>query len=380
MTSTSSAAAATAEPYATRCDRVQKRMRSEGLDLLYIGHSTDLEHLTGVVKPGRSYGPARYFAHWTMGAVLGPEGAPIILIPRHLAEHGCTPGYGELRVIMEDDSPAELMLRAISDTAGEWPERIGVNYDAEAELVVTLSTAVPGARVEMATDLLAADRAIKSEDELAALQRAIEVTERVYREAVDRISSAITTKELSIFMTTRIRELAEDQSFTPSVAAVGEGIDRPGGFPTRGSVLIDFGVAVDGYCTDIGRTLHIGPPTQRYLDAYKVALEAQTVAAAALKPGTPASEVDKIARTIVEDAGYGEWFRHRTGHGLGRDVNEPPYLESVDDTPLQTGMVFTVEPGIMKRDEFLVFIEDIYVVTDSGGKRLTTFSTALEVL
>jgi Xaa-Pro aminopeptidase len=365
--------------FADRVGRVQKELEPAGFDLLYVGHSTDLEYLTGVDRPARSFGPARYFAHWAMGALITATDGPLVLVPRMLAEFAVTVRHGELRIINEDDSPEDMMAAAVRELAGDGPARIGVNVDAEPELLIRLAAAFPSARVELATSLLGRVRALKDDDEVAALRRVCETTERVYEEALEQLPDAAGTAALSRWMSHRIREVAADESFRPGILFIGSdgNSDAVAG---QGCLRFDFGVAADGYCTDFGRTVHLGEPSQRFLEAFEIVAAAQREAAAQLRPGTPASAVDAVAREAITDAGYGEYFRHRVGHGIGMDVNEPPYLEVVDDTPLETGMTFTVEPGIWIPGELIVFQEDIYRVTDDGGERLNRSSQDLRVL
>jgi Xaa-Pro aminopeptidase len=132
------------------------------------------------------------------------------------------------------------------------------------------------------------------------------------------------------------------------------------------SVVIDFGGKRDGYCSDVTRTFTVGPASSRLIEVHAVVREANRVARAAVRPGVPADAVDRAARTVISDAGYGEFFIHRTGHGIGLDGHEHPYLVAGNAELLEPGMAFSIEPGIYLPGEFGVRIEDICVATADG--------------
>jgi Xaa-Pro aminopeptidase len=139
------------------------------------------------------------------------------------------------------------------------------------------------------------------------------------------------------------------------------------------SILFDFGAILDGYCYDFGRTVFFGEPDAEYLGAFDLVMKAQEVGIAALRAGrATAAEVDRAARDVLENAGYGEAFRHRLGHAIGLDVHEPPFLTASDPTPVQEGMLFTVEPSITRFDTFSARVEDVVVARSDGGEPLTT--------
>ena len=149
--------------------------------------------------------------------------------------------------------------------------------------------------------------------------------------------------------------------------------------PANTSVMFDFGGVVDGYCSDFGRTVYCGEPPQDYLDAYDVMLAAYEAGKAAATPGTRAQEVNAACRGPIEDAGLGEHFRHRMGHGIGMDVHERPFLSTEDETPLEPGMTFTDEPSIIVPGRYSLRIENIIVVEEGGGRSLNSYPAALVV-
>jgi Xaa-Pro aminopeptidase len=141
--------------------------------------------------------------------------------------------------------------------------------------------------------------------------------------------------------------------------------------------MFDFGGVVDGYCSDFGRTIYCGEPPDDYREVYEIMLAAQEAGRVAAAAGTPASDVNAACRHPIEEAGLGEHFRHRMGHGIGMDVHERPFISAEDDTPLQAGMTFTDEPSIIIPGRFSVRIEDIVVSEEGGGRKLNDYPAAL---
>jgi Xaa-Pro aminopeptidase len=147
--------------------------------------------------------------------------------------------------------------------------------------------------------------------------------------------------------------------------------------PEGTSVMFDFGGVVDGYCSDFGRTVYCGEPPDDYREAYAIMLAAQEAGRAAATPGTRAADVNSACRRPIEEAGLGEHFRHRMGHGIGMDVHERPFISAEDPTPLLPGMTFTDEPSIIIPGRFSVRIEDIVVCEEGGGRKLNSYPAAL---
>ncbi|MGH3077242.1 MAG: M24 family metallopeptidase, partial [Gaiellaceae bacterium] len=145
-------------------------------------------------------------------------------------------------------------------------------------------------------------------------------------------------------------------------------------------VVLDFGGIKDGYGSDTTRTVHVGEPTDDEREVYEVVRQAQQAGFEAVRPGVECQEIDRAARRLIADAGYGEQFIHRTGHGIGLTTHEPPYMVEGDTNPLEPGMCFSIEPGIYLTGRFGVRIEDIVTVTDDGGRRFNNTSHELQIV
>ena len=148
----------------------------------------------------------------------------------------------------------------------------------------------------------------------------------------------------------------------------------------RDAVVLDFGGELGGYFSDTTRTVVVGEPPRGFEAVYDIVRSAQEAAFRAVVPGALAQDIDRVARRIIDDAGYGERFVHRTGHGIGLEVHEPPYLVEGSDWELEAGTTFSIEPGVYLEGAFGVRIEDIVVVTDDGAERLNRSTHDLQVV
>ena len=228
-------------------------------------------------------------------------------------------------------------------------------------------------------------RAVKDEDEIVRLRAAAEGADAVFAEVVTLPFEGRREADVAAELDRLLREHGHDRvDFTivgsgPNSASPhhlsGERVIRRGD-----AVVMDFGGVVDGYCSDITRTVFVGEPTQEQRGVYDTVHAAQQAAFDAVHPGVPAQEVDRAARAVISDAGYGEFFVHRTGHGIGIEIHEPPYIVEGNETPLQPGMTFSDEPGIYLPGKFGVRIEDQLLVTDRAAERFNEATRELTVV
>uniref|UniRef100_UPI002ADE01E9 M24 family metallopeptidase n=1 Tax=Thermoflexus sp. TaxID=1969742 RepID=UPI002ADE01E9 len=220
-------------------------------------------------------------------------------------------------------------------------------------------------------------------DEIAAMRRAVAVAEAALRMWLPEVRIRMTEREAARRLIQACFAAGADAlAFEPIVVA-GPSAALPHATPSDRPLgpgelmIVDFGVVVDGYVSDLTRTFALGEPDPELRRVYEVVREANAAGRAAVRPGIPAEAVDWAARAVIEAAGYGPNFLHRTGHGLGLEVHEPPYIVAGNTAPLQPGMTFTVEPGIYLPGKGGVRIEDDVVVTETGGESLTTFPREL---
>lgn len=244
----------------------------------------------------------------------------------------------------------------------------------------------PGIQITYAEPVLSALRTVKSASEVAAMQKAVDVAENALKRVTSRIRAGLTEKQVAaMLMQELLLSGGESLSFSP-IVATGPNSASPHAMPTdrplqNGDLLvIDWGVYVDGYPSDLTRTFGVGEVEDEFRRIHDVVRLANESARAAVRPGVTGQEVDRVARDVIEDAGYGEYFIHRTGHGLGLEIHEPPDMSPVNTTSLAVGNVFTIEPGIYLPGRGGVRIEDNMVVTPEGGRSLSSYPRELITL
>ena len=364
---------------AERTDRARTRMDDLGVDALLLSVGPDLPYLTGYT--------AMPLERLTM-LVLPRDGEATLVVPRleapRVAER---PDVFRLRAWDEAEDPVAIVGRLATSAA-----TLAIGDHTWARFLLDLQAALPTARFIKASDVMAPLRAVKDAAEIEALRRAAAAVDRI---AADLQAGEIplvgrTEAEVSADLGARIvAEGHERANF--AIVAAGENAASPhhdaGGRVIRSGdvVLCDFGgTMLDsegvGYCSDITRCVHVGEPPAEVAEAYAVLHQAQRAAAAAAVVGTPCEEVDGVARGIIGDAGYGERFIHRTGHGIGVEVHEDPYIVAGNATPLAAGHAFSVEPGIYVPGRFGLRLEDIVVAAEPGPDELNRADHALAVV
>lgn len=229
-------------------------------------------------------------------------------------------------------------------------------------------------------------RIIKSKAEISKIKKAAEIADQALTTVMQMIEPGITELEVALELEFTMRKLgAEDISFDPIVGSGPRGA-LPHALPserefTHGDfIVIDMGCIYQGYCSDMTRTLLIGEPTDKHLEVYNLVLEAQLASLEAVKAGVRGVDVDKVARDIITEGGYGENFGHGLGHGVGLEIHEEPRLSPLSEKTLEPNMIVTVEPGIYLPGWGGVRIEDLVVVTDSGCDILSQTSKDLYII
>lgn len=215
-------------------------------------------------------------------------------------------------------------------------------------------------------------RAVKDEDEIAHMQKAAQIAEAAWQKILPQIKVGKSEQEIALELEIAMRRLGAEGLAFPIIAASGPRSALPHGAPTqrllqKGDFLtLDFGAVYGGYCSDMTRTLVLGEASPKQEEIYELVLKAQLVAQEAVKPGLSGKELDDIARSIIADAGYGEYFGHGLGHGVGLEVHEAPRASRISQDLLEPGMIVTIEPGIYLPGFGGVRIEDMILVTESG--------------
>jgi Xaa-Pro aminopeptidase len=225
-------------------------------------------------------------------------------------------------------------------------------------------------------------RQVKSGEELEALKRASRICDEVMADITPRIAVGVTEIEIAAEVDYLMRKHGgRAPSFDTGAFAMGPGDGRDASTRVSAKALtsglslsFDFGTVVDGYCSDFGRTIYVGDPTDTYREAYDVVIAAQAAGISAGVPGATCADVHRATRQVIVDAGYGDWFRHRTGHCIGLDTHERPFISEEDGTVLREGMTFTIEPSIFWPGHLGARVEDIFVSRPGGAQSLNDYS------
>ena len=370
--------------YADRQRRLAQRMEAEAVEVLFLGPSADLEYLTGVERQIPNFGEAAYANGWVAGAFLRPGAEPIFVFPRMFAAFDLREEpEGELVIVTETDDGFATFERVARGLGSSGTVAVGDRVWAETAL--NLGRIFGLDRLRTGSTLVNELRRVKTPEELEAMRRAIRTVEQAMAAVAPLVVPGATMAQLAEAVE---HELRAAGSRTPSFAThIFTGLDDDDfdsstktaheSMPDGTSVMFDFGGVVDGYCSDFGRTIYCGEPPDDYREVYEIMLAAQEAGRVAAAAGTPASEVNAACRRPIEEAGLGEHFRHRMGHGIGLDIHERPFISPEDETPLEPGMTFTDEPSIIIPGRFSVRIEDILVCEEGGGRVLNDYPAAL---
>ncbi|MFF7528493.1 aminopeptidase P family protein [Streptomyces bobili] len=357
--------AATPHDYAERMARAAREAVAAGLSGVLVTPGPDLFWLCG-------YRPTAITERLTL-LVLTPEAEPHLLVPAlERPDAEAAPGAGAVRVTDWSDgqdpyAAAAGLLRPHG--------RYSVSDAAWALHLLGLQEALPLTAYRALTTALPMLRAVKDEHEVARLAAAGAAADATYEDILAVRFAGRRETEVAADLARLLREHGHSQvDFTvvgsgPNGAnphhEAGDRVIRDGDM-----VVLDFGGLKDGYGSDTTRTVHVGPPTDEERRVHDLVRTAQQAAFEAVRPGVSCQEIDRVARAVITDAGYGDHFIHRTGHGIGVTTHEPPYLVEGEEQPLVPGMCFSIEPGVYLPGRFGVRIEDIVTCTAEGGRRL----------
>ena len=362
-----------------RIEKARRLMAANRLDAIMVEGGTSLFYFTGV-RWGQSERP--------FVAVIPAKGEFAWVCPgfeearaRELIKFG-----DDVRTWQEDESPYRAVAQIFKDR-GIATGRIGVEERLRFFIMNGVKTEAPALDYASADPVTAGCRMIKSPAEIALMQKANDMTLAAYKAGLATLKEGMTQGDLRDNIIAAYDAIG---ARNPDVAvSFGEYTAFPHGSITpqrlkEGDVVqIDDGCTVDGYCSDITRTVVFGKPTKRQIDVWNLERRAQQAAFDAAKPGVPCEAVDAAARKVITDAGFGPDYKvpglpHRTGHGIGLDIHEWTNFVRGNKTPLQPGMCFSDEPMIAIYGEFGIRLEDCLYITENGAKFFTTPSEAID--
>jgi Xaa-Pro aminopeptidase len=355
----------------TRIEQLRTHLHAQGLEALAAVPGANLQYLAGL----------DFSTKLRLTTLIIPlTGTPVLVLPALELERAKAQVRGEVQIITWSDSegPTAALAKAaaLTNLAGK---RIGIEHNVMRVFELRgLEAAAPAIEIIDATPLLSAMRMTKDSAELAAMREAVRLIEQTLHETVAAMRVGMTERAVAEIWMNAIRATGCPPSFD---VAVGSGPNGANPHHTNGErqlqngdlVVLDGGVYFNGYASDITRTIAIGTPNAEALRIYELVLAANTAGRAACRPEATGAQIDLAARTIIEQGGYGPQFVHRTGHGLGMEIHEPPFIVGGSHEPLTPGMTFTVEPGIYLPGVVGVRIEDDMVITETGAESLTSF-------
>jgi Xaa-Pro aminopeptidase len=350
-----------------RIDELRAEMRRAGVDLTAIAPSDNLVYLLGFAPLGDER---------ACMLLVTPDGSAVVM-PSLNAEQAAAeaPGLQMLRWA-DDQGPEAALTAAIERVSAGSAKRMAADPEMRADHLLLLQAALPEATTVSAAVVMGPLREAKGADELALLQRSSDVADAAMLAAFAALVPGVPETAVGDVVARAFDAAASTAEF----GIVGAGPNSAFPHHHTGSrqlqvgdaVVIDIGGRLDGYVSDITRMAFIGEPTERYLEIHAIVEAAVVAGLSASKPGATCAEVDAAARGVIEDAGYGEYFVHRTGHGLGLSVHEPPWIMAGNDAELRPGIVHSVEPGIYLPGEFGIRLEEIVHVTDAGCERFSS--------
>ncbi|MFC8567162.1 M24 family metallopeptidase [Streptomyces sp. NPDC057245] len=375
MTGSQAAAPFTADDYRARMDRAARAAAGAGLAGLLVAPGPDLVWLTG-------YAPPADTERLTL-LVLAPDRDPVLVVPALEAPDARNAAGASALTLHDwtDGKDPYAATAALLDASGHF----GVSDNAWAMHLLALQRTLPGTSYASLTEALPMLRAVKDAAELDLVAAAGAAADAAFEEIRGVRFGGRRESEVAADLAGLLRRFGHSQVDFTIVASgpnganphheVGDRVIEDGDM-----VVLDFGGLKDGYGSDTSRTVHVGEPTDEERRVHDLVREAQEAGFRAVRPGAACQDVDRAARAVIAGAGYGEYFIHRTGHGIGVTTHEPPYMIEGEEQPLVPGMCFSVEPGVYLPGRFGVRIEDIVTVTEDGGRRFNDTTREMVVV
>ncbi len=361
--------------YAARMSGARRLMAEQKIDLLAVAPSDDMRYLLGYA-PLLDERPCY---------LLVDGGGAVFVVPSlnaaQVAQHVTLPAF----TYTDAEGPAAALAAAANALGGRAPRQIAVSDAMRADFVLTLQRAHPDARLTLGSAVLAPLRMRKSSEEIEMIKRSSRHADQAVRDARAACRVGMTEREIAEVAQASFKRSGSDEVLFTLVASGPNGAFphhhsgdrklRPGD-----SVTMDFAGRLGGYASDITRMAFVGSPTPRYLEVHRAVEGAVMAGMATARPGALLKDVDLAARDVIERAGYGQYFTHRVGHGLGLEGHELPSVTHLNPHPVEEGMVFSVEPGIYLPGEFGVRLEEIVFIAGDGAHRLSELPRDVHVI
>lgn len=357
-------------------DQLRAAMHAAGIPMLAVVPGANLSYLLGLTIHGSE----------RLAVAFIPYSGPIrMVLPALEQPRAASEAQAEIQFYPWHDAEGyeQPLQQCVADL--DLSGRLAVEYGTMRVLELRAIEAVATITTEDATNLLAELRMVKDAAELQAMRAAVSAVETGLRAAIEAIQPGVSEREIAEVWEQAMRAAgSEGPSFTTIVAS---GPNSANPHHTTGDrrmragdlIILDGGARVGGYISDITRTVALGQLSDEAQQIYAAVQAANAAGREACRPGTSGAQIDQAARDVIEAAGFGQYFMHRTGHGIGLETHEPPYIHATSTAPLRPGTTFTVEPGVYVAGVGGVRIEDDVVLTEQGMESLTTFDRGLIV-
>jgi len=367
----------TRSPHGTnRLPALQELATTSGIAAVVIGLSSNMRYLVGFTdEPGERM----------LLLIVPRSGEATMIVPALYADQVTNHFGGPIRVWADGEDPAALVATTAAELASV-PGRILVDDSLWAAMLLPVQKAFSGREIGLASEMLASLRMRKAPEEIDAMHRAGQIADRALEEAIGEPIVGLTELELADRLERSMRAAGAEGTAFETLVASGPNSALPhyrAGQRRIGVgdvVILDYGCRVDGYCSDMTRTVCCGPPSVEVRAAYDAVRAAHDAGVRSAQADAQAQDVDRATRRVLTDAGFGEAFSHRTGHGIGLDVHEPPYIVEGNEMRLETGMAFSVEPGAYFPGSFGIRLEDIVAVTEAGARSMTEAPRELRIV
>lgn len=363
--------------YRTRLEGCQKLMSEMGIDFLFLAPGPNMYYLSAFLEdPGERL----------LTLIVPRSGDPLFVVPEVYEEHVRSFSWIENIVRWKDSQDPKIVLSNAMRNMHSKQPKIGVDGRMWSRFLLMLLAVVPDASYEEASTVMGPLRIRKTKQEIELLEKSAEIADAVFNETLKECGVGIREKEVSGKIACQLRRLGADGVAFEPVVASGPNAALPHYRSgerrlQKGDLLVlDFGCVYRGYNSDITRTVAIGDCDAEKERAYSTVRSAQEKACQKAHEGMEAQSVDTVAREIIEAAGCGQFFVHRTGHGIGLEIHEEPYIVEGNSARLANGMAFSVEPGIYVPGKFGVRIEDIVVIELGKARRLNKSTRELMTL
>lgn len=362
----------------TRIDALLKELHNNQLDSMLI------------TSPANVYYLSNYYTdpHERVVAVyISSTHDPVLILPAMEAEDARAAGWDYSMIDYHDHEDPWKLFERFLNKDGKKPSSLGVEEESlTLSRFNSIKSILPNTEIKNAQEILATLRVIKSEEEYELLKKAAELADYGVQTGINALREGISELEVIAKIEYELKKHGVQSMSFSTMTLFGKKTASPHGTPGNAKlkngdmVLFDLGVIYKGYCSDITRTVAFQSVNDEQSKIYQAVLEAQLKAIEASKIGNPVGSIDKAARDHIEAAGYGKYFNHRIGHGLGLETHEYPSLHGNNTLPLQAGMSYTIEPGIYVPGVTGVRIEDMIIMTDSGAEVLTKFPKELQIV